>query len=84
MSVINRHKFGKREWIYMNLISTSSKFCDYVCGQKARVTPRNIYVGIINLKVAVENILKLRHMLDLIKKYVIHIIIHHLGVNVSE
>lgn len=68
----------------MNLIATTSKLCNYVRGQETGVASRDIYICILYLKVAIKNILKLRHMLDFIKKYVIHLVIGHFRVDMSK
>gem|GEM_PF-6396999 len=68
----------------MNLIASTSELCDYVRRQEPGVTSSNIHISIFNLKVTIEHIFKFRHMLNLIKKYVIHLIIDHLRVNVSK
>ncbi len=65
----------------MNLIASTSELCDYVCGQEPGVTSSDINISIFNLKVTIEHIFELRHMLNLIKKYVIHLVIHHLRVD---
>lgn len=68
----------------MNLIASTSKLCYYVRGQEPGVASCDIYIGILYLKVAIKHILKLRHMLNFIKKYIIHPVINHLRVDVSK
>ena len=64
----------------MNLIDSTSELCDYVRGQEPGVASCDIYIGILYFKVAIKHILELRHMLNLVKKYVIHLVIRHFRV----
>ena len=82
MPVVNRHKFRKREWIYMNLVSSASKLCYNICRQETRVTSCHINIGILYFKITIKHILKFWHMLDLIKKYIIHLVVYHFRINI--
>ena len=64
----------------MYLVTSTSKFSDYIRRQKSGIASGDIDISIVNLQITVQYIFKLWNMLNFIKKDVIHITVLHQGI----